>query len=440
MRVTFNHGALGEDQMKIRLAARLLSAALLCAALAACAFDERIADHAVKYNKTVEETNNSLLLLNILRAKDRSPMHFTAFSQLRGKLTLKSTGSLGLQIPFGGDAGNTFPLTPKLELSQTSSPSFDLAILDKQEFMKGILSPVEKSVLKFYLNQRWPPELLLYLFIHKVDRAKPKRSLVNAPNPYHSVDFERFQRWIEEVGDEIGFETSKTGRPIGPKLKLDETSALKQFVDAEKAGLRLVGIPEDEPIHYQLCKIEKSLVLCIGKCQKPDTVQEDCEKENKTGSTQKSAASGMDPDDADDKASFVKDGKITAQAHLRSVQGILYYLGEVLRYQTESDTKILVKCRDEEGEKIDCNEKDNVFTKTILFDLTTRKEEADTPIIGVEYNGQWYYVPKDKKVGNIKINSRTKTVLALVLQLLGLHKSSKELPTTTAVETVGGGS
>ena len=79
-----------------------------------------------------------------------------------------------------------------------------------------------------------------------------------------------------------------------------------------------------------------------------------------------------------------------------------------------------------------------MFTKAILFDLTTKKEEADTPIIGVEYNGQWYYVPKDKKVGNIKINSRTKTVLALVLQLLGLHKSSKELPTTTAVETVGG--
>ncbi len=37
--------------MKIRLVSRLLSAALLCAALAACAFVERIADHAVKYIK-----------------------------------------------------------------------------------------------------------------------------------------------------------------------------------------------------------------------------------------------------------------------------------------------------------------------------------------------------------------------------------------------------
>lgn len=405
--------------MKIQLAARLLSAALLCAALAACSYNERIADHAVDYNKTVEEMNNSLLLLNILRAKDRQPMHFTALTQVLGRLTLKSTGSLGLRIPFGGpSAGNIFPLTPEFELSETSSPSFTVATLDKQDFMKGILSPIERSVLKFYLNQRWPTEVLLYLFIHKVDRAEPEPSLENAPDPKHIVEFGKFQKWIEEIGDEIKFETSKTGRPIGPKLILNEKSGLKQLVEAEKADLRLVGIPKDNPTHYRLCKIAKTLVLCIGECEKQDTIQEDCEKKKKTGGTQESTASAMGPDDSDDKASFVKDGEFTAKAHLRSVQGILFYLGEVLRYQTDTGKKI----------KIDGGE-------TVLFDLTTNKEEdvdPDQPIISVDYNNNTWYVPtKDKKGG------RTKTVLALVLQLLGLHKSSKELPTTTAVETVG---
>ena len=87
--------------MKFRTVSRLLSAALLCATLAACSFDQRIADHAVKYNKTVEEANNSLLLLNILRARDRRPMHFTAISQVRGSLSQSSSGSIGLTIPFG---------------------------------------------------------------------------------------------------------------------------------------------------------------------------------------------------------------------------------------------------------------------------------------------------------------------------------------------------
>ena len=87
MLVSLNHGSWGDDEMKIQLAAPLLSVALLCAAVAACSFDEGIAERAVKYSKTVEEANNSLLLLNILRARDRRPMHFTAISQVRGSLT-----------------------------------------------------------------------------------------------------------------------------------------------------------------------------------------------------------------------------------------------------------------------------------------------------------------------------------------------------------------
>ncbi len=154
--------------MRIRTVSRLLNAVIICAGLAACSFNERIADHAIDYNKTVEEAHNSLLLLNILRAKDRGPMHFTAISQVRGKLTLKSTGSLGLKIPFG-EPSNVFPLTPSIELSQTSSPSFDIAILDTKQFMSGILSPIKKSLFAFYWHQGWPQEVLLYLFIHKVD-------------------------------------------------------------------------------------------------------------------------------------------------------------------------------------------------------------------------------------------------------------------------------
>lgn len=430
--------------MQIRPVSRLLSAALLCAALAACSFDERIADHAVKYNKTVEETRNSLLLLNILRAKNRQPMHFTALTKVLGRLTLQSSGSLGLDIPFGGDAASTFPLSPSLTLTQTSSPSFDVVSLDSQEFMKGILSPIDKSIFKFYLDQRWPPEVLLHLFIHKVEQTEMVPTPINSPPPVRTPDeeesptdkekedaFRNFQKWIEEVRSEIRFGTKKTGRAIGPKFQLTEQSVLEHLVEAEKAGLRLVGTGKKEPADYQLCKIVSAPVLCVGEC--PDSDPEgDCR-----GDT------GKEPATSEyllvKKAKKAKEAEKPEQtAHLRSVQGILYYLGEVLRYQEKSNNNIVVKCKDKARKVIDCSKDKEVNEKTVLFDLTTKKEEADTPIIGVEYNGQWYYVPKDKKVGEIEVNSRTKTVLALVSQLLGLHKSSKELPTTTAVETVGG--
>lgn len=421
--------------MKIQLAARLLSAALLCAALAACSFDERIADHAIKYNKTVEEANNSLLLLNILRARDRRPMHFTAFSQLRGKLTLKSTGSLGLAIPFGGDASNTFPLTPKLELSQTSSPSFDLAILNSKEFTSGILSPIEKSIFKFYLEQRWPAEVLLYLFIHKIDQSGFEPTPINSPPPVKPRDaedvkkeaqFRNFQTWIKMVRDDIRFGTKTTGRAIGPKLPLTEPSVLEHLVEAEMAGLRLVAIPKKKPSHYRLCKIVSKPVLCVGECSKSDP-EETCRKENEPDNTQMETESGaseeppayQDDSETEAQAMVLQDGKILGKVHLRSVQAILYYIGEVLRYQDKAGKPMLI----DDG-------------KNVLFDLTTDEDRKDTPIISVNYNNQTYYVAKIREEEGK--GTRTKTVLALILQLMGLHKESKELPTTTAVETVGG--
>ena len=465
----------GEGTMRksIQRQGPMLAALMAVLSLAGCARLE-IADHAVDYNKTVEEARNSLLLLNILRAKDRLPMHFTAFSQLRGSLTLKSTGSLSLQIPFGGDASNTFPLTPSLELSQTSSPSFDVAILGSKEFMSGILSPIEKSTLKFYLDQRWPSEVLLHLFIHKVTvtykpweknttypegwkilangliwtspaatsgntsgKTEPKwgadagntvqdngftwtayaqTEIVNAPNSEQPEGFENFQKWIAKFRKKLRFGTSKSGRPIGADLELKGQAVLEHLVEAEKAELSLVKIPE-KPRYYRLCKITTSVILCFGECPKSDP-KKDC----RDGTDEESAT-------LDDRTVKVaKVAKVAGKpeqpeqtAHLRSVQGILYYLGEVLRYKEDSNKDVII------DEAIGKPKK--------LFDLTTKKEDVDpdTPVISVDYNNRTWYVPtKDKKDG------RTKTVLALVLQLLGLHKESKELPTTTAVETVGG--
>ena len=99
-------------------------------------------------------------------------MQFTAVSQIRGSLSISSTGSLGLTVPFGGDAGSTFTLSPSLNLSHSSSPSFDVAILDTKEFMSGILTPVDMKLIEYYWQQGWPKELLLYLFIREVKIEK----------------------------------------------------------------------------------------------------------------------------------------------------------------------------------------------------------------------------------------------------------------------------
>ena len=93
--------------------------------LLACSSNEKIAADAIGYNRVVEKAANSQVLYNILRARDRKPMHFTSLSQLRGSYTVSSTGALSLQVPFGGDAINNFPLTPSLSVQGMELPLFD---------------------------------------------------------------------------------------------------------------------------------------------------------------------------------------------------------------------------------------------------------------------------------------------------------------------------
>lgn len=331
---------------------------------------------AVEYNRAVEKAANSLLLLNILRARDGHPMYFTLIEQIRGQQSLFSTGEIS--IPWGGSIGSDFVV----------------GSLDHQDFMRGILSPIEKSVLKSYIDQEWPRDLLLYLFVSRVDQTGMNRPQVNSPRPRNApgyTGFENFQGWVEEVRNELRIGTLRTGRSIGPSLILKNESSLEHLLEAEKLGVQVVGIPRDRPTNYRLCKIETSVVLCIGECPNLDP-ESMCREGTELYRTREESKA---------QAMVVKDGKILGKAHLRSVQGILYYLGEVLRYQYESGERMLIR-----------------GGTTVLFDLTTNEKEADTPIISVDYNHETWYVaaPRDGK------RARTKIVLSLLSQLLALQK------------------
>lgn len=454
-------------------------AAILAAAVAyGCAFNERIADQAVDYNATVAEAHNATLLLNILRARDRQPMHFTALTKVLGRLTRESTAGLAIEIPFGGDAAAEFPLTPSLELSQTSSPSFDVVVLDSQEFITGILTPVDPSIFAFYWDQRWPPEVLLFLLIHKIEITETNSAdatpagdnsahcppvsaekLVNSPRSDELGEgFRKFRRWVNgfiDCGYTVGIRES--GHPIGPPYPVTDAAGikgafpLKAVLSAEKEGLQLVGAPKDNPDAYQLCKSERRVVLCMEECPEWDAA-DDCRRAMQAG--QSGAAETYLPSQQRPGAAALlgAGGKELGTLHFRSVQGVIYYLGEILRYQRKHGPIYIRKTgRDDattkdEGEgpgvTDECGGADDERPKrTVLFELTTDRDEADRPLMGVVYDGVRYYVRKergeDDKSG-ATIRRRTKTVLALVNQLLGLHKKREELPTTTAVEIVGG--
>ena len=67
--------------------------------LAGCSLAPVIAENTLDYNTAVETVTNSVLVSNILRARDGAPLYFSDLSQIRGAVGL----SLQAQttVPYG---------------------------------------------------------------------------------------------------------------------------------------------------------------------------------------------------------------------------------------------------------------------------------------------------------------------------------------------------
>lgn len=148
---------------------------ILASLLTGCAMlpKNKIAKSATNYNLVVERAENEMLLLNIVRASKRHPMYFTGLTTIRGSLTYEiTTGEV--TIPFGkigsGLNGAYSAVSPVLKYS--SNPVFDVAVLDNKEFYNAMMTPVPLETFYYFLQLGWPREMLLHLFILRIDSTK----------------------------------------------------------------------------------------------------------------------------------------------------------------------------------------------------------------------------------------------------------------------------
>jgi hypothetical protein len=103
--------------------------------------------------------------------------------------------------------------------------------------------------------------------------------------------------------------------------------------------------------------------------------------------------------------------------YIRSPEAVIFFLGELAREELEGRTP--PQMLDSGGEKAP------------LFVIRRSATPPLNAALSVEYEGQWYYIPSGPEGG------RSMHVLSLVNQILSLHKSRGELPTTSAVTVVG---
>lgn len=256
--------------------------AALVVALAGCAsMQSQVTDFSGDYSVAMEQFENREIITNVLRARDRMPLHFSELSQING--SLQEQIQLGASVNFGpGATKNANQASPQLTFS--SSPSFTTSPLDTQAFAVGMLQPIDVSYFASYWAQRrLPKELLFRLFVDSVRNADgaalpgPAGVLSNNPDARSAQDaesYKKFQGYMNALlAHDADFQSMTVMTPLGEPFQFDTNVPVVPALGSAYKMTDILGIVDETNIHlgransgYQLFRRwDDQLVLCYHK-------------------------------------------------------------------------------------------------------------------------------------------------------------------------------
>ncbi len=121
-----------------------------------------IKSDSISFNEVIEDTTNKLLLLNVLRARDKAPLHFADIPVLRE--SMQQSASLGFLNILGDLRGTSSRDTRSGSIGIQMSPSFELTHLHSKDFITGISSPIDTKFVKYWLDRGLDRRIILLLF------------------------------------------------------------------------------------------------------------------------------------------------------------------------------------------------------------------------------------------------------------------------------------
>lgn len=437
---------------------RRVAIVVLCSLmLAGCGTESHVADELTSFNEAQQKGNAQLLLLNILRARDKQPLAFSHFDVLRGGISASS--SLAFAVPFGAGGPANSSLATGLGLAPGISQ--DVRPQEDQDFYRGILTPVSEQTWALYQDQNWPSDMLFHLFVEDIKLSevdaetvrrnterlcaehedvadvatacaaldanrrtiagiagcipvkhlvagRPLLEMSNDPgDACRMAQFEAFTEALTVLGFRITAQTSRTD--IGPALPASAFNDLKwpfalkdSNVEIDRAGNT-----------YQFRRLSDDYAVTLSNLPCPA-------RANIAVAATSEIASDIRALDKRDAAANGCDGRAPLDIAIttRSPDGMIYYMGEVARAllpMRPGETPQSVMVRSASGKR-----------RQLLALVEGDPGDAATR---VSYRGRTYSVPHGE-------SHLTMQAFELLQQVFALYNRASTTPSTTAVTVV----
>jgi hypothetical protein len=225
---------------KIHRPVRAFFGILAALALTACGVVDQFSSRAMTYNDQAETIKEQQFLVNIMRAAYREPLQFSDFSQVTGQASI--SGTAGFTLPMATVPANlmrTYVASPGTSVSGTQT--FSVTNLDTQQFYQGILAPIPLTSIAYYTEADYPKALLLTLFVSHIE-LKSESDPSHVIGYYNSVygNYTKFEAVLQAAID-LGLTTEAVDatQTIGPPMTATQLQDLKYLTEVSSQNMAL---------------------------------------------------------------------------------------------------------------------------------------------------------------------------------------------------------
>jgi hypothetical protein len=410
-----------------------------------CAVIDGYSSRAIDYNLEAEQTQNQVLLLNIVRSYLHRPMQFTEIQTILG--INGGTAGLGFSFPVGHHPVSAIT-TGMANGSLTTSTNFTIPVLDTQEFYQGILTPIPPALVDYYLQAAYPKDLIFNLIFEKIGvsivdgQCEPNPHVANCERTLHNNPDQLENLALFQIFAAYLMNLQMSTEPIKSKSQPRQSTQPKQ--GAKEARVGSVSIASDSggklSQAFRLCFSPRSRSLddLVGPgalCGANETTST-----NEVGGSTKIEpikfsqllASEMlgvvdrlgDPFKYGESIRNFAGHKVSITLQMRSTAAIFHYLGQLIHRDQEGPlitlyppmlTRYRIPCWIEQLDESGC--------KPIF--VVQSMALADAALTSVSYAGAIYSVPASPDV------SLSPDVLSFLKELLAMMTSAKSLPAST---------
>jgi len=361
---------------------------------------------ALDYNRMIADARNGMILLNIARAANREPMHFSALSSVEGTLSRSAEAGSSADFQSGPNAYGA-----SVNFSGGYQPTFTVVPLNTSDFVNGILAPVSPDAIKLFLSQGWRQEMLAPLLIEKI--VCPDGTEVS--NDADAKDVQAFSELRFEQqppsaamvaqerpgskSEEVVFDPPLSGRFVLP-------------VDADTAASLLNSkLDQNFTVTQRGLRDNRVLLDLVRQEQGQVTIKLGAGLRAECGLTAAEAESlRAVPAAARSTAPAGKDAAKEAIVYFRSTDAIIYYLGELLRRNVDTTISYHANPADPTSP----------VRQMTLFHAERSAGRQDA--VRVEHRGTTYALRLDPEG-----QDRSTTVLTLINQMIALQTSPEAL-------------